>query len=135
MDIHLHHSDQTGSRPMTEELYTKCDELYRSGDIGIELLPENVRPVVLLASRTYQRIQDEVRARDYDVFNERIRVPSRQKLKLAVEHIGFKMTLQMVVAEMLLVTAFALDKVTTPLCLLVGTWQLCRRAEVPTPPY
>ena len=62
-------------------------------------------------------------------------MPSKQKLKPAVEHIGFKMTLQMVVAEMLLVTAFALDKVTTPSCLLVGALQLCRRAEVPTPPY
>ena len=80
MDIHLRHSDQTGFRPMIEEMYTKCDELYRSGDIGIELLPENVRPVVLLASRLYQRIQDEVRARDYDVFNVYIRVPSKQKL-------------------------------------------------------
>ena len=62
--------------------------------------------MILVASRLYQSNQDEVRRRDYDVFYERVRVPTKKKLRMAFKEIGFKMTVKMVTAEVLLLTLF-----------------------------
>ena len=77
--------------------------------------------MVLSSSRFHQHIQDVVRARYYDVSNERIRVSTTQKLNLAAECIGVRMALKIVIAKVLLISLFALGTITAPLCLFVAT--------------
>jgi len=95
------------------------------------LLPERIRPVVLVASKLYHALQDEVRKRDYNVFQERVRVPAKTKIKMAAKYVGLKLTMKMVAAELALVTVFWLDSMSTPFCLLFGVWQFCEHFSWP----
>jgi phytoene desaturase len=132
VDLWKRTTQQEGSlRDLIEEMYERCDAYYASSDIGITLLPERIRPVVLVASKLYHAIQDEVRARDYNIFQERVRVPTKKKLKMAAKYVGLKLTMKMVAAEFLLLTTFTLDSISTPLCLLVFAWQFCDRFSFP----
>ena len=99
---------------MMEEMYTKYDENYRSGDIGIHLLPETIWPVALPVPQLYQRIQDKVRARDYDGFSERTRASTTRNLKFAAECSCVKMALKMVSAEVLLISLLMTAILMTP---------------------
>jgi len=131
VDLSKRTSQQDGLAEMVEELYRRCDAYYASADDGIAMLPERLRPVVLLASRLYHGIQDEVRTRNYDIFTERIRVPTKKKLKMAAQYVGLKMTAKMVAAELLLLATFLLDSISIPFCLLTATWQFCENFSWP----
>jgi len=125
VDIWRRTEQQAGFRELIEEIFSECDKLYVSGDKGIALLPERVRPVVLVASRLYQQIQTEVRKRKYNVFSERVHVSTKHKIKIALEEISFGLTAKMIVAELLLLTIFFLDDVTIPFVTLLLSYQLC----------
>ena len=53
---------------------------YREGEKGIALLEKDSRFTVLLASRIYGKILDEIEKQDYDVFKHRARTTKSQKL-------------------------------------------------------
>ena len=53
---------------------------YRTGEKGISLLEKDSRLTVLLASRIYARILDEIEKQNYDVFTRRAHTTSSQKL-------------------------------------------------------
>jgi phytoene synthase len=53
--------------------------LYRSADVGIELLPPKSASCIRAARMLYARIADRIEANGYDVFRRRARVPTWQK--------------------------------------------------------
>ena len=63
----------------------RCNELYRSADIGLAMLPPVSRRCIGSARSLYSRILDKIVEQDYDVFAKRVRVPTRQKLALVAK--------------------------------------------------
>ena len=60
----------------------RCEELYRSADLGIALLPERSARCIRSARVLYSRIGRRIEAQRYDVFSQRARVPTWRKLAL-----------------------------------------------------
>lgn len=58
----------------------RARDFYRKGEKGIALLEEDSRFTVLLASRTYSRILDEIKKQDYNVFIKRAHTNRGQKI-------------------------------------------------------
>lgn len=58
--------------------------LYAEALSGLEMMPEASRRCVGTALGLYSRILDRIEQADYDVFSERIRVPRREKLAVAL---------------------------------------------------
>ncbi len=58
----------------------RARDYYRTGEKGISLLEKDSRFTVLLASRIYARILDEIERQNYDVFTRRAHTTSAQKL-------------------------------------------------------
>ncbi len=58
----------------------RARDYYRTGENGISLLEKDSRFTVLLASRIYARILDEIERQNYDVFTRRAHTTSAQKL-------------------------------------------------------
>jgi len=61
----------------------RCRELYRSADLGIEMLPPASARCVGAARTLYSQILDRIEAMDHDVFAARARVPTAHKLAVA----------------------------------------------------
>jgi len=57
----------------------RARDYYRTGEKGISLLEKDSRFTVLLASRIYARILDEIERQNYDVFTRRAHTTSAQK--------------------------------------------------------
>ena len=57
--------------------------LYRSADRGLALLPPSSARCIRAARLLYSRILEVIEASGYDVFNQRARVPTWQKARLA----------------------------------------------------
>jgi 15-cis-phytoene synthase len=57
----------------------RCRELYRSAQIGIDMLPERSAKCVGAAHALYGRILDRIEAQDYDVFTSRASVSTTEK--------------------------------------------------------
>lgn len=57
----------------------RCRELYRSADIGIDMLPGRSARSISAARVLYGRILDRIEAQNYDVFSRRASVPTRSK--------------------------------------------------------
>jgi phytoene synthase len=68
---------------MTEQV-GRNRQLYADAQTGLVMLPPASQRCVGTALVLYSRILDRIEAADYDVFGERIRVPDREKLGVAV---------------------------------------------------
>ena len=71
-------------RAMMAEQVARNRALYAEGQRGLPLLPPASRRCVGTALVLYSRILDRIEAADYDVFSGRLRVPDREKLRVAV---------------------------------------------------
>ena len=60
----------------------RCDELYRSADLGVAMLPGRSGRCIRSARVLYSRIGRRIEAQGYDVFSQRARVPTWRKLVL-----------------------------------------------------
>jgi len=58
----------------------RARDFYRTGEKGIALLEKDSRFTVLLASRIYSRILDEIERQNYDVFSRRASTTFSQKI-------------------------------------------------------
>ena len=58
----------------------RAREFYRKAEKGIPLLKKDTRFTVLLASRIYGRILDEIERQNYDIFSKRAHTTARQKV-------------------------------------------------------
>jgi phytoene synthase len=61
----------------------RAQRLYRSADEGLALLPPSSSASIGAARRLYSEILDGIEDAGYDVFNRRIRVPTRRKVVVA----------------------------------------------------
>ena len=61
----------------------RCRELYRSADIGIDMLPARSAGSIRAARVLYSEILERIENRGYDVFSGRARVPLPRKLAVA----------------------------------------------------
>jgi phytoene synthase len=66
----------------------RCNELYRSADIGISMLPPESAVAIRAARILYSEILDRIVANGYDVFTQRARVPAGRKLAVAASNYG-----------------------------------------------
>jgi phytoene synthase len=64
----------------------RAREFYQKAERGIPLLEKDTRFTVLLASRIYGRILDEIERQNYDVFSRRAHTTASQKV-LSILHI------------------------------------------------
>ena len=60
----------------------RCNELYRSADIGLSMLPPVSRRCITSARVLYSGILDKITEANYDVFAARVSVPTWRKLAL-----------------------------------------------------
>ena len=108
---------------LMEELFTRADDMYVSADIGIGMLPKEVREVIRVARVLYHQIHEEIRKVDYKIFNSgRIRVKFQQKVAIAT-----KIVPPLEIVRIVLVEAYFLQlriwlPYAAPLFLLFVTW-------------
>jgi phytoene synthase len=57
----------------------RCRDLYRSGEVGIDMLPERSARCIRAAHGLYGGILDRIEAQDYDVFSKRASVSTAAK--------------------------------------------------------
>jgi phytoene synthase len=63
----------------------RCRELYRSAQIGIDMLPDRSAKCVGAAHALYGRILDKIEAQDYDVFTSRASVSTAEKATMVTK--------------------------------------------------
>ena len=73
--------------------------LYREADHGIPTLPAASRRCVATARVLYARILERIERADYDVFSERVRVPSPVKAALAARMVAAREPMRIVRAD------------------------------------
>ncbi len=69
-------------REMMKFQIARARDFYAKGEKGISLLEKDSRFTVLLASRIYARILDEIERQNYDVFSRRAHTTMAQKLSM-----------------------------------------------------
>ena len=67
----------------------RARQFYQKAELGIPMLEKNSRFGVLLASRIYSRILDEIERQNYDIFTNRAHTTTRQKM-LSIPQIWFE---------------------------------------------
>ena len=63
----------------------RCRDLYRSAQIGIDMLPDRSAKCVGAAHALYGRILDKIEAQDYDVFTSRASVSTTEKATMVAK--------------------------------------------------
>ena len=71
-------------RAVLAHLAARTRAVYRHAAVGIPMLAPSARPCVSVAFTLYERILDELAARDYDVFGPRAVVPTSRRLAVAL---------------------------------------------------
>lgn len=69
-------------REMMKFQIARARDFYAKGEKGIALLEKDTRFTVLLASRIYARILDEIERQNYDIFIKRAHTTTAQKLSM-----------------------------------------------------
>jgi len=99
IDLHKRTHKQGDFAPFMEDLFDYTDKFYKSADLGIEMLPSDVRHVIRVARILYHRIHDEIRMADYDIFSSRARVSLRKKVRIATQIISIPQILRIIITE------------------------------------
>jgi 15-cis-phytoene synthase len=68
--------------PLLEFEAQRAREYYRSGDELIMLISEDSRPCLWALVEIYRRLLDKITARQYDVFKEKVRLSTPEKLSV-----------------------------------------------------
>ena len=75
-------TDREKLRPLLEMHAQRAREFYNSADELIPLIDEVSQPALWVLVRIYRGILDKIVARNYDVFSERVRLTTYEKLKI-----------------------------------------------------
>jgi 15-cis-phytoene synthase len=75
-------TDREKLRPLLEMHAQRAREFYASADELIPLVDEVSQPALWVLVRIYRGILDKIVARNYDVFSERVRLTTYEKLKI-----------------------------------------------------
>eukprot|EP00300_Choanocystis_sp_HF-7_P039662 c5976_g1_i1.p1 GENE.c5976_g1_i1~~c5976_g1_i1.p1 ORF type:complete len:1376 (-),score=181.31 c5976_g1_i1:17-4144(-) len=88
VDVLQRQASQPGFRKFMDEMFEYADGAYASADVGIELLPGNVRDVIRVARLAYHQIHTKIKSElDYDVFAGRAKVGFMEKLRILVKNV------------------------------------------------
>jgi len=74
--------DAGSLRPVLEFEARRALEFYRAADQLLPLIDEDSRPALWVLVEIYRRLLEKIAARDYDVFQEKIRLSRREKLSV-----------------------------------------------------
>jgi len=74
--------DGAGFRPVLEFEAQRAREFYRAAQRLLPLIDEECRPALWVLVEIYRRLLEKIATRGYDVFRERIRLSSREKLSV-----------------------------------------------------
>jgi len=74
--------DAGKARPLLEFEALRAREFYRSGRELISLVDRESRPALWALVEIYSRLLEKIVSRDYDVFSERVRVSTAEKLSI-----------------------------------------------------
>eukprot|EP01062_Namystynia_karyoxenos_P046348 TRINITY_DN34691_c0_g1_i3.p1 TRINITY_DN34691_c0_g1~~TRINITY_DN34691_c0_g1_i3.p1 ORF type:complete len:1239 (+),score=248.19 TRINITY_DN34691_c0_g1_i3:604-4320(+) len=88
VDLRARDPAAPGHAALIEEMLAMADGFYQSGDVGVAMLPAQVRELIGLARTLYHGIHAEVRRNGYDVFSRRARVGTARKLRMALPVVG-----------------------------------------------
>lgn len=66
----------------------RCRELYRSADLGLAMLPDRSARCIVAARTLYAEILEMIEDAGYDVFAERVSVPTRRKAAMVAKLLG-----------------------------------------------
>ncbi|KNC54618.1 phytoene desaturase [Thecamonas trahens ATCC 50062] len=91
--------DAPGWRGTIETVMAKAEACYASADVGIAMLPGDVRPVVALARAMYSELHPAIRSAEYNVFSGRVVVSGRRKLELAARMVPLLPLLRITLAK------------------------------------
>jgi phytoene synthase len=69
-------------RPVLEFEVERAREFYRSADRLLPLIDEESRPALWVLVEIYRRLLEKIAARGYDVFSERVRLTTAEKLSV-----------------------------------------------------
>ena len=99
--LNLQQRDHSGHhfKAFIEEMFSRADCFYASADIGISMLPEDVRDVIRVARTVYHAIHNEIRGAGYAIFDGRVRVTFSKKVKIAMPLISSAKLARIVVVE------------------------------------
>jgi phytoene synthase len=73
-------SDPSRIRPLLAEYGERTRELYKSAERLLPLIDEDSRPALWALVEIYRRLLERIIASRYDVFGEKIRVPTSEKM-------------------------------------------------------
>jgi phytoene synthase len=76
IDVH----DPSRLRPLLAEYAERARELYKSADRLLPLIDEDSRPALWALVEIYRRLLERIIASNFDVFGEKIRVPTHEKI-------------------------------------------------------
>ena len=115
-------SSTKGFQNLIEEMFEVAERYYESADVGIAMLPEDVRDVIKVARTLYHRIHHEIRAADYNVFRtKRIRVKFWNKLSFAMKFVSLSSIFRMFVAEVYFFQLFLWIPIAGPMIAMLAT--------------
>jgi len=100
-------SDFSGFVSLLENMFDIADRFYASSDIGIQMLPIEIRPVIQVAQVLYHELHNEIRKHHYNVFADRIKVSYWKRFKLAISIIPISSVMKMMVADIYFRILFA----------------------------
>ena len=91
---------QLGWGCLIEDMFKYTEQFYVSGDIGILMLPNDIRNIIMVARKMYYKIHDKIRENNYNIFSDkRIRVTFPEKVKIASEYITHIQLFRIVLVE------------------------------------
>jgi 15-cis-phytoene synthase len=74
--------DATKLRPLLEMQSARAREFYRAADELLPLIDEDSQPALWTLVNVYRGILDKIDARGYDVYSERVKLTTSEKLKI-----------------------------------------------------
>jgi phytoene synthase len=76
--------DAAKLQPLLEFEETRAREFYKSGDQLLPLIEEVSQPALWVMMSVYRGLLDRIKARNYDVYSERVRMSTFDKVKLLI---------------------------------------------------
>ena len=79
-------------RPVLEFEAQRAREYYRSADELLPLIDDDSQPALWTLVEIYRRLLERIAARNYDVFSERVRLSTAEKVGLLARGIARRLT-------------------------------------------
>jgi phytoene synthase len=78
-------------RPLLEFEGQRARELYQAGDALLPLIDEDGRPALWVLVTIYRQLLEKIAARNYDVFSEKVRLTTLEKVRVLTKGIWLRL--------------------------------------------